>query len=85
MTSGMPGEVQSVKRALRLLRQFTPQEPVWAVGELSRATQLHKSVVTRLMATMASEGFVRPTSVRSRSTLSGPKPLPSAASLNRFT
>ena len=58
MTSGMSGEVQSVKRALRLLRQFTPQEPVWAVGELSRATQLHKSVVTRLMATMASEGFV---------------------------
>jgi DNA-binding IclR family transcriptional regulator len=54
----VPGEVQSVRRALTLLRQFTPRNPVWAIGELSKATGLHKSVVTRLMATMASEGFV---------------------------
>ncbi len=58
MTSRVPGEIQSVRRALTLLRQFTPQNPVWAIGELSKATGLHKSVVTRLMATMAAEGFV---------------------------
>ena len=52
------GTIQSVQRALALLSLFTPAKPVWAVGDLARATGLHKSVVTRLMATMARQGFV---------------------------
>jgi DNA-binding IclR family transcriptional regulator len=52
------GSIQSVRRALQLLSNFTQQRPQWSVGELSRATGLHKSVVTRLMATMALDGFV---------------------------
>jgi DNA-binding IclR family transcriptional regulator len=47
-----------VRRALRLLTNFTQERPEWSVGELARATGLHKSVVTRLMATMALDGFV---------------------------
>lgn len=50
--------VQSVRRALTLLSQFTSKQPQWTVSELSRATNLHKSVVTRNMATMAQLGFV---------------------------
>lgn len=52
------GTIQSVQRALCLLSLFTPSKPVWAVGDLARKSGLHKSVVTRLMATMAQQGFV---------------------------
>lgn len=50
--------VQSVRRALQLLNSFTPERTQWSVGDLSRTTGLHKSVVARLMTTMASEGFL---------------------------
>ena len=57
--------VQSVERALRLLSLFAPSamqtEPhrsQRSVTELAKATGLHKSVVARLMTTMAGEGFV---------------------------
>jgi DNA-binding IclR family transcriptional regulator len=59
------GDIQSVRRALRLLKLFAsngaaPSTPgkQWAVSDLARASGLHKSVVARLMATMAREGFV---------------------------
>lgn len=52
------GSIQSVQRALQLLKRFAPDRPQWSVTELARSTGLHKSVVTRLMATMALEGFV---------------------------
>lgn len=59
------GTVQSVKRAMQLLSLFAPHRtPLappraqWTVTDLARATGLHKSVVTRMMATMAQEGFV---------------------------
>ena len=58
MVNPAQGSIQSVQRALRLLSTFTPEQPQWSVGELARATALHKSMVTRLMATMACEGFV---------------------------
>ena len=50
--------VQSVRRALHLLNSFTPERSQWSVGDLSRTTGLHKSVVARLMTTMALEGFL---------------------------
>ncbi len=50
--------VQSVRRALQLLNFFTPEKTQWSVGDLSKTTGLHKSVVARLMTTMASEGFL---------------------------
>jgi DNA-binding IclR family transcriptional regulator len=56
--SSEPGSVQTVVRALKLLRLFTTDRPWWTVTDLSRATNLHKSIVTRMMSTMAQEGFV---------------------------
>lgn len=60
-----PASTQSVQRALRLLSLFgAPHGPEgrhrtdWTVSDLARATGLHKSVVGRLMATMAASGFV---------------------------
>jgi DNA-binding IclR family transcriptional regulator len=60
-----PGAVQSVQRALHLLSHFAPRRTdvafhrkAWTVSDLARATGLHKSVVARLMSTMALEGFV---------------------------
>ncbi len=52
------GSIQSVQRAMTLLDQFTSQHPRWSISDLSRATGLHKSVVFRIMATMAINGFV---------------------------
>lgn len=58
-------QVQSVQRALRLLNFFAPgQAPKgttrdeWSVTDLARASGLHKSIVARLMTTLATEGFV---------------------------
>lgn len=55
---GTEGLVRSVQRAMLLLSKFSSSQPSWAVSELARETGLHKSVVTRLMATMARGGFV---------------------------
>jgi DNA-binding IclR family transcriptional regulator len=52
------GSYTSVRRALRLLQAFDRYHPRRSVGELATLTGLHKSIVTRLMATMAHEGFV---------------------------
>jgi IclR family acetate operon transcriptional repressor len=56
---------QTVQRALQLLSLFAPHRmhlapprKQWSVSDLARATGLHKSVVARLMATMALDGFV---------------------------
>jgi len=50
--------VRSVARAFELLSMFTPRHAEWTVGALAKATGINKSVVTRLMATMANAGFV---------------------------
>jgi IclR family acetate operon transcriptional repressor len=52
------GGYTSVRRALRLLQAFDRHHSRRSVGELATLTGLHKSIVTRLMATMAREGFV---------------------------
>jgi DNA-binding IclR family transcriptional regulator len=55
---GTDSSIRSVQRAMRLLGMFTAKRPTWSVSDLSRETGLHKSVVTRVMATMARDGFV---------------------------
>jgi DNA-binding IclR family transcriptional regulator len=52
------GAVQSVQRALRVLNLFTLPRPEWSVGDIARALKLNKSVVSRLLMTMAREGYV---------------------------
>jgi DNA-binding IclR family transcriptional regulator len=52
------GGYTSVRRALRLVQAFNRYHTRRSVGELAQATGLHKSIVTRLMATMAQDGFV---------------------------
>lgn len=50
--------LSSVKNALRLLQSFTIDEPEKKVTELALSLGLAKSTVSRLLSTMASEGFV---------------------------
>ncbi|HZG70865.1 MAG TPA: helix-turn-helix domain-containing protein, partial [Chondromyces sp.] len=50
--------LSSVKNALRLLRSFSMEEPEKKVTELASSLGLGKSTVSRLLATLASEGFV---------------------------
>lgn len=52
-----PG-VQSVRRAIAILKSFSPENPERAVGELSRQMGLHKSTVSRLMATLEEGGLL---------------------------
>jgi DNA-binding IclR family transcriptional regulator len=59
MSTAANGEIYtSVRRALRLLQAFDRFHTRRSIGELAEATGLHKSVVTRLMATLAQDGFV---------------------------
>jgi hypothetical protein len=50
--------VQSVQRALRILRCLADEQPLWGVTELSRRLAISKTVVARLLFTMRDEGFV---------------------------
>jgi len=50
--------LSSVKNALRLLRSFSIDEPEKKVTDLASSLGLGKSTVSRLLATLASEGFV---------------------------
>jgi DNA-binding IclR family transcriptional regulator len=59
MSTVASGEIYtSVRRALRLLQAFDRFHTRRSITELAQATGLHKSVVTRLMATLAQDGFV---------------------------
>lgn len=50
---------QSLQRAVAILRTFTEQTPSLTVGEISRITGIHKSTVSRILATLLDEGLVR--------------------------
>ncbi|WP_445614082.1 IclR family transcriptional regulator [Geobacillus sp. YF-1] len=50
--------LSSVKNALRILRSFSLDEPEKKVTELASSLGLSKSTVSRLLHTLASEGFV---------------------------
>jgi IclR family KDG regulon transcriptional repressor len=48
----------SVKNAFKILNSFSDEEPVKKITNLARELGISKSAVSRLMSTMASEGFV---------------------------
>jgi IclR family transcriptional regulator, KDG regulon repressor len=50
--------LSSVKNSLRLLQSFTTEEPERKVTELAQTLGMGHSTVSRMLATMASEGFV---------------------------
>ncbi|MEC2073288.1 IclR family transcriptional regulator [Alkalihalophilus marmarensis] len=50
--------LSSVKNALRILRRFSMDEPELKITDLAKDLELGKSTVSRLMSTLASEGFV---------------------------
>lgn len=51
-------QLSSVKNALRILRCFTLEAPEQRVTDIAERLQIHKSTVSRTLATLASEGFV---------------------------
>ena len=53
------GGIQSVERAVAVLKLFGEAEPELGVTELARRLQLHKSTISRLMATLEAGGFVQ--------------------------
>jgi DNA-binding IclR family transcriptional regulator len=50
--------VQSLHKALNLLKLFDPSKSQWTLGEMVQALNFHKSSVQRLVATLESEGFL---------------------------
>ncbi len=50
--------VQSVERAIAVLKSFSTERPERGVGELSRELGLHKSTVSRLMMTLERGGLL---------------------------
>ncbi|GJM42800.1 MAG: IclR family transcriptional regulator [Ardenticatenaceae bacterium] len=57
-TNSLTAPVQSVQRAAAILRSFTEAEPELGVSELSRRLGLHKSTVSRMIATLQGEGLI---------------------------
>lgn len=55
---GGPQILSSVRNALLILKSFSTFEPTKRVSELSISLGLAKSTVSRLLSTLASEGFV---------------------------
>ncbi len=56
--NSLTAPVQSIQRAVTILRSFTEAEPELGVTELSRRLGLHKSTVSRMIATLQSEGLI---------------------------
>lgn len=57
--TGIPGgPVESVRRALRILRCFSIDAPELGVSDIARQLGMHKSTVYRLLSTLEVEGFV---------------------------
>ncbi|HKT99792.1 MAG TPA: IclR family transcriptional regulator [Paraburkholderia sp.] len=50
--------LKSLGSALELLRYFTSRQPVWGVRELARECGAHHSVVHRILATFAADGYL---------------------------
>ncbi len=50
--------LDSVSKSLKILKCFTSERPVHRVSELSRTLNMNKSSVSRILSTLANEGFV---------------------------
>lgn len=57
-TTARRATIQTVSRALRILKLFSPECSAWGVMEVARTMELHKSTVSRLMSTLEREGFL---------------------------
>jgi DNA-binding IclR family transcriptional regulator len=53
------GAIQSVERAVAVLKVFGEAQPELGVTELARRLKLHKSTVSRLLSTLEAGGFVQ--------------------------
>lgn len=53
------GGIQSVERAVAVLKLFGESEPEWGVTDLARRLRLHKSTVSRLLSTLEAGGFLQ--------------------------
>ncbi|PTX64631.1 IclR family transcriptional regulator [Melghirimyces profundicolus] len=53
-----PKPTSSLRNALRLLKQFSVEEPEWGVSELADELDVVKSTAHRLVSTLADGGFV---------------------------
>jgi DNA-binding IclR family transcriptional regulator len=54
----VPTRLQSVERAVMILKAFSLEKPERGVSELSRELGLHKSTASRLMKTLAESGLL---------------------------
>lgn len=50
--------IQSIQRAVDILRCFTEAEPELGVNEIARRLSLHKSTVSRMITTLQHEGLI---------------------------
>jgi len=50
--------LSSVKKSLRVLETFSPDQPERSLTEISRILNSHKSSISRILITLASEGLV---------------------------
>ncbi len=51
--------LQSVQRGLLIIKLFTAEKPVWGITEMSRELQLPKSTISRLIADLINEGYIK--------------------------
>jgi DNA-binding IclR family transcriptional regulator len=52
------GHVKSLAGALRVLRLFTAANPEWSVTQISRAMQLEKSRVSKILSEFVAQGYL---------------------------
>lgn len=57
--SRRPNRVQSVRRALAVLKAFDDMQPDLGITEIAHKVSLSKSIVMRLVATLRDEGFLQ--------------------------
>ncbi len=57
-SSRKPNRIQSVQRALAVLKAFDDTEPELGVSELARRLGLSKSIIMRLVSTLRDDGFL---------------------------
>ncbi len=58
--------LSSVKKSLLVLQSFSPDHPERSVTEISRFLNAHKSSISRILCTLAAEGFVEKNPLNSK-------------------